>query len=523
MRIDNKTKPAPTLNDHREAVAILVHGTYADSPQDVGDNWWQSGSDSAKKLQSLVPDSVRVAEEGQVFHWSGENSERARMKAARQLAKHVQRLDAEGKDYHLVGHSHGGSVIWKALQLSLILRRPMRGLRSWTTVGTPFLQHRSRSTWNVINWLGLIFGLVLLRPAFRAPLQLLKMLSSIVSGGSKGVVLDPDEAVGYVAIFRAPVIAVVELLGVAVDRRSDGIHIGSYDPESGLSLAAYFFTTTEGLFLLAVTIAMSYFFMHVAMLCIKPAIESYRIRLEQSVARRAFGQYGSRWLGIWSPDDEAINGLRATLDLSVSFLGKLAPPERVFLSDIISLLSRPYYWLMAPLYNRVVHPTLDGTIRTVVLRAAQGNDRPTATLIDVTPSPIPDLTTAAPLPELLNAKLLSFANRHAHELVPQLRKLLARPSFSGGLQAFGQQLSGKELVHTAYFEQDDVLRLIAANINWETNGVDHSEGSPPMATWLTKWFASFKQLPSTARVEDPSGGPCEDHDRKPSGDIQKVA
>jgi hypothetical protein len=49
-------------------------------------------------------------------------------------------------------------------------------------------------------------------------------------------------------------------------------------------------------------------------------------------------RYAPRWLGIWSRDDEAINGLRATLSLSVSFVSKLVPRERVLLSDNLALV-----------------------------------------------------------------------------------------------------------------------------------------------------------------------------------------
>jgi hypothetical protein len=181
------------------------------------------------------------------------------------------------------------------------------------------------------------------------------------------------------------------------------------------------------------------------------------------------------------------------LHSSISFVGKMVPREVVYLSDIFALLSRPYYWLLAPIYNRFVHPTVDGKVRSIVIRAAQGNDRPTATLVDVTPSPMADAFSPPPLPALLNLKLLSFANRHAHELVPKLRNLIAHTSFASGLEAFGGQLSGKELVHTAYFEQEEVLKLIAANMTWESAEADNPAGLASMPSWLRKWLIAFKQ------------------------------
>lgn len=482
----------PETETDSAEIAIMVHGTYAGAEENCGESWWQSGSPVGTKIQALLPSSIRVAKESEVFHWSGDNSERSRNKAAAKLLRHLRSLDQQGQDYHLVGHSHGGSVIWNAIQLSALLRRPLRGLKSWTTIGTPFMQHRSCGALNAKNLIGLIIGLVLLVPAMAAPKQLLKTTYNIVTDNrSAAILLEPDHEVGYATVVRLPVLAMVEAFGIPVQRQPDGVRVGSFDPASEMSLLRYFLATPEGLFLLLVMLALSYFFIHILVLCISPVIESYRIRIEQRLRRRAFEIYGGRWLGIWSPDDEAINGLRATLNVSVSFVSKMAPSEVVFLSDISALLWRPYYWIFAPLYNRIVQPAVDGKVRNIVVRAAQGSDRPMAQLIDVLPCPVAEAECAAPpLPALLNVKLLAFANRNAHQLVPRLRNLIAHTSFTSGLESLGGQLGGKELVHTAYFEQDEILKLVAANMTWESEG---SQRLAPMPPWLRKWFLALKQ------------------------------
>ncbi len=124
-------------------------------------------------------------------------------------------------------------------------------------------------------------------------------------------------------------LGLIEGCGIAVDHRPDGVVVGSFDPDGNLSLGRYFFATPEGLFLLILMLGLSYIFVHVALLCISPAIEAYRIRLELRLKQRAFEVYGARWLGIASPDDEAINGLRATLNISVSFVSKMMPRGRL--------------------------------------------------------------------------------------------------------------------------------------------------------------------------------------------------
>ena len=75
-------------------------------------------------------------------------------------------LEAEGRGYHLIGHSHGGSVIWHTLCRARLQQKDLTCLRSWSTVGTPFLQHRTRSMWHVLNVFNLLLACVLLRPAY---------------------------------------------------------------------------------------------------------------------------------------------------------------------------------------------------------------------------------------------------------------------------------------------------------------------------------------------------------------------
>jgi hypothetical protein len=184
---------------------LLVHGTFAyheleEAPTEDRGRWWQRGSkfcESMRKLDSqdecspegdltfrvepwwrhtLIgslftwigkrfafesPPARRLPES--VFHWSGDNSETARRNAGELLLQHMKQFNDEG-DFHIIAHSHGGSVLWEALCLAAQRHHP-RGdltsdpdrsvgpgpcseaqdkgplphLKSWTTVGTPFM------------------------------------------------------------------------------------------------------------------------------------------------------------------------------------------------------------------------------------------------------------------------------------------------------------------------------------------------------------------------------------------------
>jgi len=493
------------------SVAVLVHGTFAGAPENRGSKWWQSGSPVAKELATRVPPSVDVAPETMVFHWSGENSERARSKAASELLEQLQALEAADKPYHLIGHSHGGSVIWNTLKLATIHRYPLERLRTWTTVGTPFLQHRSRDAWNPLNLIALVVGLILLRPAYRTFMQISILLWNAALGSREKFIISANGNEKIHSIFEYPILALLRWTGIQVTATDGGVQIGNYDPASSLSMAGYLFTTGEGLFLLTMALAAAYMFLIVSLMCIRPVIESYRIRAEYHLEDDAFAAYQSRWLGIWSKDDEAINGLRATLDLTMSFLGKMQPRERVFLSDNLNLLARPVFWLFAPIYNFLVHPLVDRAIRGLVTRSAQGNDRPTANIVDVSPCPFgPFRDLAPPIPEMLREKILARADRAACDVAPKLRKLLGSPSFTHGLEAFSKDLAGGELVHTSYFDHSEILDLIACNVAWGTNDNSMRMAMHRMPAGLTSWFAQTKSqlqpagvLPMDRSVDEP--------------------
>jgi hypothetical protein len=145
-----------------QELVILVHGTFANNPSKSHDDhlkWWQAGGAVWEKIDERLSERFHVAADSrtEVFSWSGDNSERDRRAGGTKLFEHLQTLEELGVRYHLVGHSHGGSVIWHCLlesvkrrlqfHRSFWLRRKqldkrilLKGLRSFTTIGTPFLQ-----------------------------------------------------------------------------------------------------------------------------------------------------------------------------------------------------------------------------------------------------------------------------------------------------------------------------------------------------------------------------------------------
>jgi hypothetical protein len=129
---------------------ITVHGTNAGNPNDVGEHWWQKESPFQKRLTEWLDlDGVEI----EPFHWDeGPNSEVKRRDAGLALLRRLKEHEEAREDYYLIGHSHGGSVIYHALLDASAGSHPLPHLQSWITVGTPFLS--TKPVWFLFSRLG---------------------------------------------------------------------------------------------------------------------------------------------------------------------------------------------------------------------------------------------------------------------------------------------------------------------------------------------------------------------------------
>jgi hypothetical protein len=156
--------------DEKAELVLALHGTFAG--RRTGKSWWEPEGDFAPKLAGLL-EAARPATkfEFRSYEWDpdtfGANLESVRRAAGRKLLLELR--DLGDRPYHLIGHSHGGSVIWHALVESMgDGQGPLKGLRSWTTVGTPFMIFRPliRSIWPIVPILTAILALILWGNAF---------------------------------------------------------------------------------------------------------------------------------------------------------------------------------------------------------------------------------------------------------------------------------------------------------------------------------------------------------------------
>jgi hypothetical protein len=216
---------------------VTVHGTGDDAllPDDAR-RWWQSESRFASTLNARIAELAKALgqSEPQVewhrFSWDGANSKEARHIAGHRLFTYLRKLaeqaEAADAEIHVIAHSHGGNVLLEALlhagreawhdlapnerkDIAALLKSmdPKRGhltqfdlypndqmrdalrgadpfrsrLRSWITVGTPFLELLPHRPWNIAlefiggmikrawRWIVLAAGFFFLFPSIGIP------------------------------------------------------------------------------------------------------------------------------------------------------------------------------------------------------------------------------------------------------------------------------------------------------------------------------------------------------------------
>jgi pimeloyl-ACP methyl ester carboxylesterase len=461
---------------------VRVHGTYAFATDDQGQAWWQAPVDDGhlfwKRVILALPRAIEPDQ--QVFHWNGGNSEGDRQVAAAALLDRLLELEQVGSGYHLVGHSHGGSVIWAALCLACERSKNLTGLLSWTTVGTPFLGYR-RATFPGLR--ALVTGLV-------TAAVLMVMV----------VILQVRDSTFVARLFDhlRTVVGNNPLLGSWV------VIVG------------------------------------IALLCLLIWAWPY-LRFRKGVfERQAARNFGDKWLAVNSGQDEAINFL-VTVD---PLTGTLAPrwrepapvpshplvsripgladwrrykPEMLPLRDKIYLgliglvlvlgvgalfvvspagiqtawpepLQRTVVegmlWVFAMIgalllialrwgYNRYVASLLDSIVQRRLTNMAYGNDTTEFRVAFVSSCPPVSgrRDTCPTVPATIDEKLVDRANQKAAAIAPLVRRTLlyaanARtPTVAEDHPSlFGIALSGEELVHTSYFDHHEVLNIIHAHI-----------------------------------------------------------
>jgi hypothetical protein len=425
--------PASATSSPAQQLILCIHGTAAGDPSDVGKKWWQRGSDFCTSMNQRLEPHVRCgASDGYVFHWGdGPNSERERRQAGRELFEWLQNFEDKGHQYHVIAHSHGGSVVWHALIESVAAKRPLQSLRTWTTVATPFLRYRVdlRSLWFVLPFCVAVVAAI---ASFGRVNRLVQIWHSMATEGFLG---------------------------------------------SAISLVLVWFLISS-IFLITLTqiVRVTYSWNHDRQLGVLSEV--------------AWQTYGEKWLGVSAVEDEAINGLASTLGFRGDIMPRMSSWGNSPIARVANSLATPF----RVVYNRLVAPIGDQFIWDRVARRLQGTDTAASRLDSVGRGPVPSARTPA-LPDKLNFELRDFANRELARTLATVRDVLgiqsAQPDLPDFVARVQRMLSWNELIHNSYFDVEGVCELLVQRIEEGTNiqkqlpghkGENATQSATPVAT-----------------------------------------
>jgi hypothetical protein len=416
---------------------VLVHGTFAEDPSNVGNSWWQETSSFQIDLRErLASQSISLDPSAHTFHWSGENLESSRFAAGVSLLALLMRFESRRRPYHLVCHSHGGSVAWEALKQSVSIKREtpagesssqnggLSYLRSWTTIGTPFIR---QSVPLVRNWRLAIFNLLRV-------VLLLGGTVLVLIGAVNGWLLPRSFLISIPLILIWPFIV--------------SLCVGTL--------------------------------MHFAM---TEQARADQVE-DQRLADHAAQLYRDRWLGVWSSEDEAINGLRVSTALNGPVVPRLKRPPLVFKTQAaVTREIEPIARIWRFCFNRFVAPVLDSVTWSTLAKNIQGNDRPAMRVAKVETSPHATMVSTA-LPEEVSIALGRIADQKASRMIPQIRLALGQAAAGQGIGIVTKnEDAARALVHTSYFELADVVWLIAHHIATVHGSDSDSEIRKELLLW----------------------------------------
>lgn len=357
------------------------------------------------------------------FWWSGGNRERDRREAANRLLQVLHKLQTENIGVHLIGHSHGGSIIQYAViqAESKSFGKRLENIRSISSVGTPYIDFRPHP-W---GWMWLLVALVLV--------ILIRIPFADVATSMWEFTRQPDRSYDGTQIID------LEWLFAVTARWPEAI-AQEHNPLTYVPLPiCLIFTAFSTLYFL------------------RWAVRWLRIAARYPWVKTAEKRYEGIWNPIFSRHDEAINGLILM--------------DRLQLEQITPRFSG-WFWL----YDQLIAPLVDQFFTEIARDSAMGADCVGEFASGVTNHPFGlKRDSVEPLQSDIDASLVHMADATAKDTVVRLRTSLTARASNIGRTFSEKALAGMvidhvlsstngELVHNQYFDSREVQGMLANHI-----------------------------------------------------------
>ena len=214
--------------------------------------------------------------------------------------------------------------------------------------------------------------------------------------------------------------------------------------------------------------------------------------MDKQRAGLAAQMFFDRWLAVWSPLDEAMNGLITTLRIS----GEILPRRRGSSAGLLAGIVTAPLRLADFVYNRFLAQAADGFIWTRLQDRLYGSDRTGFTPQGAAASPLAHVGQWPSLPPPLQSALKKHADSQAAATLTRLREGFAELAHNPEqtddlLGTLHRELTWQEVVHSSYFDMAGVRRVIATHLVQKS---DHPADAlatkgrlaPAVADWLAE-------------------------------------
>ncbi len=460
---------------------ITVHGTNAGDESDTGEQWWQQKSEFQEKLSEYVeaPDG-RL--EFKPFHWGvGPNSELKRRDAGNDLRREMLALEKEEVPYSVIGHSHGGSVLNHALFSVYAKKLSLPNMKSWVTVGTPFIETRRSgfflTRFNLLGQIGLAIALVQILSLISQPL-----VDYYVAGNFEAW---DSTSLGASLLLLAAVFIIASAFTARARKRQDSIHQRQFADKFESRLSSFRHSNDEAIeglknvkslranILKAYPIARGLSAFIAILLTFIWAV--YNVFFSIADANLLIGNIESiqEMCGgneVCIAIDSGISAIEPLVYFAVndftpsylyiSFVYPLSLILLIFLVYGVSLFCLTA--LLIPVVA-ILNLALSSQVRSISV----GGDAFGERLNIIRSQPNSDYSDHSQLPHQLAQEIEDYTEQYAIDAIRKIRALIGSNIASSDnpiTDQISDTLSWKELIHTAYFDVDNFIKLVAVSL-----------------------------------------------------------
>ena len=437
---------------------LVIHGTGAKRSL-----WFRRDSDFCRSLDSKIESMGGVArtwdhlsEKEEEFTWSGENLESERRDAATKLYTELSKLENHPKikNYHIVAHSHAGNILHNAIICdSKVVPQKLIKLKNIVYLGTPFIEKKTILLKSVT--------ILILLSALLFPLITGIQLNAGENLSLSRLETEPNKKIRYIYFMQFVSVGLAIIIAIHFRNRFWSVYNKQKLRQSGMMRTSQFYISSK-------------------------YDEAYSALLIAAKIKKSARSYSKSILGglkIFKISKSNISIFDALFSLYLPFLNKpfsysknsnwnlirkafrrIISLYNLFAAFLITLLTSPFRVSIFFTKRLIIYLGLKQ-----ISSSAMGDDILGEEIITFTRKPSGIDITEIKIPDRIEEQLKRHASHENTILINDVLRPLnidQRNEFIDGIvETVESTLSNQKLVHSQYYENDEIISLIAKKLN----------------------------------------------------------